>query len=153
MKIYSADLRQRVVAAVQEGAMSQAAIAQAFSVSLSTVENWWRSFRASGSTAPLPHAGGKKRKLQPYRRQIQRAVKPQPDATLLELCALVAAQTGVHASPSMMCRELQSLHLVRKKVSPRLAARHTAHPGAAPSLSPSGAHRLATPRRPSQIRR
>jgi len=39
MKIYSSDLRKRVVAAVREGALSQTAIAKAFSMSLGTVEN------------------------------------------------------------------------------------------------------------------
>ena len=153
MKIYSADLRQRVVAAVQEGVRSQALIAQAFSVSLGTVENWWRSFRATGRTAPLPHAGGKKRKLQPHRALVQRTVKQQPDATLSELCVLVAAQTGVQTTPSMMCRELQSLHLVRKKVPPRQSARHAAHPSPPPHLPAPGAHPAATARRPVKIHR
>jgi putative transposase len=149
MKIYSADLRQRVVAAVQAGNQSQGAIAKTFGVSLGTVENWWRTFRASGRTAPLPHAGGKKRVLQPYAKQIRRAVKHQPDATLDELGAAVAAQTGVQANRSMLCRELQRLGLPRKKVAPRRATRPATHPSPAPHVSGARPSPPAPRRRPA----
>jgi putative transposase len=115
MKTYSPDLRRRVVAAVRDSDVSQAKIATVFSVSLGTVENWWRSWQATGRTAPLPHAGGTKRTLQPYAAQIRQAVQQHPDATLEELCAVVEAATQVHTTPSMMCRELHILNLPRKK--------------------------------------
>lgn len=153
MKIYSTDLRRRVIAAVQAGELSQAAIANAFSVSLGTVENWWRSFRASGRTAALPHAGGKRRVLQPYTAQIQRAVKHQPDATLAELCAVLATTTPVQATPSMLCRELQRLHLPRKKVAARQSTRHATHPSPAPHVSVTRPAPPPPPRRASQIHR
>ena len=153
MKIYSSDLRMRVVAAVCEGEISQVAIAKAFSVSLGTVENWWRSWRATGRTAPLPHAGGRKRTLQPYATQIQQAVKQQPDATLEELCAAVEAATHIHTTPSMMCRELQILHLPRKKVTARQSARYAARATLAQSLSEKDASAAQTDRRPVKIHR
>ena len=119
MKAYSPDLRERVINAVRNTDLSQAKIAKAFSVSLSTVENWWCSWQATMRTEPLPYAGGVKRLLQPYAAVIQKAVKQQPDATLDELCAAVEAATTVHANASMMCRELQILNLPRKKVTAR----------------------------------
>jgi transposase len=153
MKIYSSDLRQRVVAAVQDGEMSQAAIADAFSVSLGTVENWWRSWRATGRTAPLPHAGGNQRILQPYAAQIRHAVKQHPDATLEELCAAVEAATQVATTPSMMCRELHLLHLPRKKVTARQSARDPARTTLAQSISEKDATSTASARRPAKIHR
>jgi transposase len=153
MKTYSPDLRQRVVAAVRDSDLSQAVIAKAFSVSLGTVENWLRSWRATGRTAPLPHAGGNKRILQPYAAQIQHAVKQQPDATLEELCAAVEATTGVPTTPSMMCRELQILNLPRKKVTARQSARYAARATLAPSLSEKDSSPAASHRRPSKIHR
>ena len=119
MKAYSPDLRERVIHAVRRTDLSQAKIAKAFSVSLSTVENWWRSWQSTARTEPLPYAGGVKRLLQPYATAIRQAVKQQPDATLDELCAAVEARTTVHANASMMCRELQILNLPRKKVTAR----------------------------------
>src|SRR5512138_1170735 len=153
MKIYSSDLRQRVVAAVQEGEMSQAAIAKAFSVSLGTVENWWRSWRTTGRITPLPRAGGNKRILRPYAAQIQRAVKHQPDATLEELCAAVEAATQVHTTPSMMCREMQILNLPRKKITARQSARYATRATLAQSVSEKDSRSAASDRRPTKIHR
>ncbi|MGB8645429.1 MAG: helix-turn-helix domain-containing protein [Anaerolineae bacterium] len=116
MKAYSADLRERVIAAVRDANLPQPEIAETFGVSLSCVEKWWRIFRNAQRTAPLPHAGGARRLLQPHAAVIRHLVAHQPDATLEELCTLVAAQTGVQANPSMMCRELHRLQLPRKKV-------------------------------------
>jgi transposase len=153
MKIYSSDLRKRVVAAVRNGEMSQAAIAKAFSVSLGTVENWWRSWRATGRTAPLPRAGGNRRILQPYAAQIQHVVKQRPDATLEELCAAVEAATHVHTTPSMMCRELHLLKLPRKKVTARQSTRYPARTTLAPSLSEKDSSAVASDRRSVKIHR
>lgn len=88
-----------------------------FPVSLSRVEDWLHTFRTTERTQALPRAGGKKRALQPHPQVIRDLVAAQPDATLEELCAATAAKTGVPSNPSMMCRELQHLHLPRKKRS------------------------------------
>jgi transposase len=153
MKTYSPDLRKRVVAAVRDSDLSQAAIAKAFSVSLGTVENWWRSWRATRRTEPLPHAGGNQRTLQPYAAQIQHAVKQQPDATLAELCAAVEAATCVPTTPSMMCRERHLLKLPRKKVTARQSARYPACATLAPNVSEKDASPAPAHRRPSEIYR
>ncbi|MCA1554819.1 MAG: helix-turn-helix domain-containing protein [Chloroflexi bacterium] len=153
MKAYSPDLRERVIAAVRDSDLSQAEIAKSFCVSLSTVENWWRSWRASERTEPLPHAGGVKRRLQPYAALIQKALKQQPDATLDELCASVETSTAVHANPSMMCRELQILNLPRKKVTARQSTRYTTRAKIAQSLSEKGASAAAGHRHTTEIHR
>lgn len=126
MNAYSSDLRERVIAAVREADLTQPEIAARFSVSLSAVEEWWRTFRESGRIAALPFAGGAKRVLAPHAALIRQLVAEQPDATLAELCARVAAQTGVHANPSMMCRELRILNLPRKKKFARQSTRNGA---------------------------
>jgi transposase len=119
MKPYSLDLRERVIAMVQEDDLSQPQVAKHFHVSLGTVENWWRLWRETGSLAPQLHAGGAKRTLAACDGVIRAAVEDQPDATLEEFCAHVQATAGVRAHPSMMCRELQILDLPRKKVIAR----------------------------------
>lgn len=115
MKPYSQDLRERVLAAVQEGEQSQAQIAKQFKIGLSTLETWLRRQRDTGHCAALPHGGGRTRTLQGYETFLRAQVKKQPDVTLEELCSRVAEARGVPASPSMMCRELQRLKLPRKK--------------------------------------
>ena len=119
MKPYSQDLRKRVLTKIQAGKQTQAAIATTFDVSLSTVEKWWRRKRETGKTTPCPPAHGPTRALQKCAAVIRAEVKKQPDVTLRELCARVASVAKVEVSSSTMCRELQQLHLPRKKVAPR----------------------------------
>ncbi len=114
MKPYSQDLRTRAIAALEEGA-TQAEVAARFSIHKSTLEKWWYRWQASGSCAALPHASGPERTLQAAKSFIRTEVKKHPDATLKELCERVAEVKGLVASPSMMCRELQELKLIRKK--------------------------------------
>lgn len=119
MNAYSLDLRERVLAMVQEDDTSQAEVAAHFQVCDATVENGWRVWRQTRSLVPKPFAGGAPRTLKSCEAVIREAVKQQPDATLQELCDEVQAKTGVRASPSMMCRELHILKLPRKKVTAR----------------------------------
>ena len=153
MKAYSSDLRERVIAMARQSALTQPELAEMFALSLSTVEEWLRIFRQSRRTAPLPHAGGATRVLQPHARVIRQMVKQYPDATLEELCWQVAAKTGVRANPSMMCRELQMLKLPRKKVLARQSARNAARPENAPALSRANDDDPTRDRRPPEIHR
>jgi putative transposase len=49
---YSLDLRERVVAAVEQGGLSRRQAAAHFDVGISTVINWVQRFRRTGSAAP-----------------------------------------------------------------------------------------------------
>jgi transposase len=153
MNAYSLDLRERVIAMVQENDVSQAEVAEHFQVSDATVENWWRLWRETQSVAPKLFAGGAPRTLKSCEAVIRDAVKQQPDATLQELCDYVQAKTGMRASPSMMCRELQILNLPRKKVTARQSTRHAARASATPRLSSQRHRTPASHRRTPEIHR
>lgn len=56
---YSLDLRERVVAAVEQGNLSRRQAAAHFDVGISTVINWVRRFRQTGSAAPGKMGGYK----------------------------------------------------------------------------------------------
>jgi transposase len=56
---YSLDLRERVVAAVEKGGMSRHRAAAQFGVGISTVINWVRRLRETGSVAPGKMGGHK----------------------------------------------------------------------------------------------
>ena len=116
MKPYSQDLRCRVLASAETGKETQASIAVTYQVSLSTVEKWLRRKRETGQETALPPRRGRSRTLRDYAVFIRAEVKQQPDSTLAELCARLAAAKGVKVSPGMMCRELRHLDLRRKKV-------------------------------------
>jgi putative transposase len=49
---FSRDLRERVVAAVEEGGLSRRKAATQFAVGISTVINWVRRFRETGTILP-----------------------------------------------------------------------------------------------------
>ena len=100
---------------VESGECNVPEAAKRYKVSEPSVERWLARQRATGSCAPLPHAGGVTRKLAAAEAVIRAAVKAQPDATLNELCERVAQQTQIKADSSLMCRELARLKLPLKK--------------------------------------
>jgi transposase len=116
MAAYSIDLRQKILRAWERRFASQRTIADVFGVSLAFVEKVLRQHRTTGNIAPKPHAGGQKPRLDAAAQAvIHRLVGSHPDATLQELCAGVAADTGVRVSVPTMGRALQHLDLPRKK--------------------------------------
>jgi len=62
-KPYSMDLRERVVAAVEQGGLSRHAAALRFGVGVSTAITWVRRFRESGTLAPGQMGGHKPRAI------------------------------------------------------------------------------------------
>ena len=101
---------------IQENEVSQADIAEHFSVSLPFVEKLWHRFRTTGKYQAKPHAGGVKRFLKDDEKLIRETVKGQADLTLAELCERVAKATGkTQVTTATMCVELQRLKLPLKK--------------------------------------
>ena len=84
MRPYSEDLRERVVAAV-EGGLSRRRVASQFNVGISTVINWVRRFRETGSVAPHPMGGDHRSLLTEERGWILERIAAAPDLTLEEL--------------------------------------------------------------------
>jgi transposase len=62
-KPYSVDLRERVVAAVENGGLSRHQAAAQFGVGVSTAINWVRRLRATGSVAPGQMGGHKPKSI------------------------------------------------------------------------------------------
>lgn len=112
MRPYSADLRERILSAVQRDKGSLRALADLFLVSISFIVRLLRRYHASGSLQPKPHAGGPCPLLDADACQrLRTLVREQPDATLAEL----QARLGIPCSLSTICRVLQRLGLSRKK--------------------------------------
>lgn len=112
MQTYSMDLRQRVVAACDEGLETRVEIAERFSVSESWIRRLLQRRRESGSIAPKPHGGGQPPAFDTQAAQrLRRAVAATPDATLKEL----AQASRVACSLSAVDRALRRLGITRKK--------------------------------------
>jgi transposase len=153
MNAYSSDLRERVIVAARDANLTQPEIAETFSISLSSVEDWLRTYRTTRRLKPRPFTGGAKRALQSQAQVTRTAVKQQPDATLAELCIVVATKTGVSANPSMMCRELQILNVPRKKSFARHTTRNPARSKTASRTSRQDRGDAAITRQTSKIHR
>ena len=116
MKAYALELRERVVAAVESGEMSQTAVARVFHVSRSWIKKLLRQKRELGHINPLPHGGGNSPIFdEEHLERLRQAVIERPDAALKELCERVRAADGSKVSLTTMWRMLDRLELSRKK--------------------------------------
>jgi transposase len=123
MRAYSADFRFSVVRAYENGQGSQRQLARLFGVSVSFVQNLLQHYRRTGSVTPKPHKGGSRGKIIQYLEVVERMQRQWPDASLVEMCDRLAAETQVTVSLATMCRALRRLRLGRGKRGPRRRAR------------------------------
>ena len=106
MKQYSADLRERLLGAIDAG-LSQAEAARLFGVSESTIKRWRRRRQETGGVVASPRSGRRRRVGREAEPALVAQVQAAPDATLDEHCAAWAATTGVRMSPATMSRALR----------------------------------------------
>jgi transposase len=111
---YSADLRSRVLAAVDGGLPARAA-AERFRVSVSYIYKALARRTVSGETEARPQRNHQTLKLAAHHDAIAAEVVRRPDATLNELRAWLLATHGVAVSLGLMHRTLARLGLTLKK--------------------------------------
>jgi transposase len=107
------DLRERVIAACDEGNMSRRAIADLYDVGESTIYEWLKLRQTTHSLSPKPHTGGRPSELDAA--VLDELVKAENDRTLAEYAAAYAGRTGRRYSISHLCRGLKQARLRRKK--------------------------------------
>jgi transposase len=112
----SNDLRERIIRFYENhDDYTQQEIADEFGVSRSFLEKLLYRWRATGSSAALPHAGGRSSDLKQHDTTLKELVAAQPDATLAELQERLAAKKKLSVSEATLSRALRRLRLVRKK--------------------------------------
>ncbi len=86
---YSNDLRERAVAAVEEG-QSRHRVAKLFKVGVSSVVRWCQRHRATGTCAAKPMGGRRRLILLPERDWLLARLSAAPDLTVRALrCELI----------------------------------------------------------------
>lgn len=95
-RAYSLDLRERVVAAVQNG-QSCRSVAGTFGISVASVVKWSQRFRATGSAAAKPMGGRRPYVLEGERSWVLGRIGAAPDLTLRALAAELA-ERGIAVS-------------------------------------------------------
>lgn len=116
---YSHDLRERVVAAVEEGLSRRRAAGQ-FKVGISTVIRWVSGLASKGSCAALPSGGDHKSKaLEAHKDWLLALVKAEPDLTLSEIRLRLLAAHGLTKSISCLWRFFARHRITFKKNTAR----------------------------------
>ena len=132
---YSQDLRDRVIATVEDG-LPVTACARVLRVSVSYVSKVMGRKRSTGETAARRLGCGPAPKLAGYEGVLRQRVTAVPDETLEELSAWLRAEYGVTVSLGVLCRTLQRLELSRKKSRSMRPSRRG--PTSPPGVSPGG---------------
>jgi len=136
---YSADLRERVLAAFDGGLPANAA-AERFGVSISFIYKALKRRRLTGETTARAHCNQQALKLAAHHEAIRAEVERRPDVTLEELRSWLVETRGVEASLGLMHNTLIRLGLTLKK-SPdgRRSRIDPTSPSSAPPGAPSKA--------------
>lgn len=91
---YSLDLRERVVAALEDGMSTRQAAAR-FSVSIAAVGEWGRLKRSQGDVRPAKQGKPPGSVLDVHREFIFEVLREKPDTTLEEMVERLAAERDV----------------------------------------------------------
>jgi transposase len=114
-KTISLDLRERILAAYDEGKSTREEVARRFRVSLGMVKKLLQQRRHTGDLAPRHHRAGRKPQiLASHQRQMRALLGQKPDLTLQELRAALALE----CSP-------QAIHVVLVKMGLSYKKRHS----------------------------
>ena len=111
---YSADLRSRVLAAV-DGGIPARQVAERYRVSVSYIYKALGRRMATGETEARPQRNHQELKLAAHHDALRAEVVRRPDVTLNELRTWLLATDGVAASLGLMHRTLARLGLTLKK--------------------------------------
>ena len=116
MEALSLDLRERVLAACDEGDLTRQEVADEYVVSRSFVQKLLRRRADGRPLAPQPRSGGAapvlgERDLE----RLRELVRAKPDRTLAELRSALRESGGPAVSVPTVCRALKKLGLPLKK--------------------------------------
>jgi transposase len=136
-KVYSKDLRERVIEAVEAGASRREA-AERFDLSPSSAIRWAQGWEATGSVATKP-IGGSVSPLEKHAEWLLALIDEQPDLTLDEVVAamrkrrIAGSRTAVH-------RFFERHKVTVKKNSARGGTRTARRRPGAAALDPKATH-------------
>lgn len=116
MKPLPLELRQRIVAAVDQKEQTIEKIAALFQVSERYVYQLLKLRRETGNLSPLPHGGGAVLKLDEAKLlELAALVAEFPDATLDELRVLLGSRCRLSVCVNTVWRGLQQIDFTLKK--------------------------------------
>jgi transposase len=115
---YSDDLRERVVLDVGSG-LSRREAARRFRVSASSAIRWAERHAATGSVSAKARGGHRRSPLDPHAAWLLELVAGEPELTLEEIAARIAAELGVKTTKSSVDRFYRRHRISFKKNAAR----------------------------------
>lgn len=111
----SNDLRERLIAAVEDG-QSRRAAAKRFGVAPSTAIKWVSRWRAEGRVDPKPMGGDRhSHRMEAHAAEILGLIEDQRDITLAEIAAHLHEKHGLRVAESTVWRLLDRHGMTFKK--------------------------------------
>jgi transposase len=110
----SADLRGRVIAAIEDGVSTREA-ARRFRIGISTAGSWYRRYRETGEVEARKQGQPSRSKLDPHVDYIAGLIEATPDITLAEIGERLVAERDVRAAPSTVWLLLDRRGITFKK--------------------------------------
>jgi len=132
-KVYSKDLRERVIEAVEAGASRREA-AERFDLSPSSAIKWVQRWEATGSVAAKP-IGGSVSPLEKHADRLLTLIDEQPDLTLDEVVAAMRKRR-IPGSRTALHRFFERHKITVKKKSARGGTRTSRRRPGAAALDP-----------------
>ena len=121
MKLYSVDLRERLLQAIDAG-LSQAEASRTFGVGTSTITRWRQRRTATGAVAPASRPRRSPTIGPAHAAALRAQVAQHPDATLAEHCRYWAGSHATSVSVATMSRAIRRLGITVKKSPARQGA-------------------------------
>lgn len=115
VKPFSQDLRLRVIAAVEEEALSRRAAARRYRVSESSVVRWLQAYKRTGRTKSRAMGGDRRSVLKPQTRWLVQVREREKDLTLGAIAERLLAERGIKADVPMLSRFFRSQGFSFKK--------------------------------------
>ena len=136
MRTYSCDLRERIVAAREQG-HSTAEVVRLFRVSKASVERYWSQYQRTGKVEPRQRGGYRHSCLEGHDGRLRAWIGEKKDLTLAELRERILRDLGIKVGNTALWHRLERLGLSYKKN----ASRRRARPGGPPGRPPKLAHK------------
>lgn len=120
-RAYSQDLRDRVIAAVEDEGLSRREAARRYRISDAAAVRWLQALR-QGRREPLAQGGDRRSRLTVHRGWLLALIAAEPDLTLLVVAERLLAEHGVKADAGMLSRFFTGNGISFKKKRLRLRA-------------------------------
>lgn len=120
-RAYSQDLRDRVIAVVQEEGLSRREAARRYRIGEATTVRWLQALQ-QGRRGPQAQGGDRRSRLPAHEAWLLALIAAESDLTLVAVADRLLAEHGVKADAGMLSRFFTSRGISFKKKRPRLRA-------------------------------